>query len=118
MNKVIIVNKVNSFVRDGSQPPAFPPLPAAPARHGHPAFMKNKTYLKNLKTLSRILKAALPAIALAAAGCKAAVSVSGSFATPKETVSGTVQTTTNAVTVGGTYQTGTTNIGGTVSVGK
>jgi hypothetical protein len=106
MNKVI---KQMSFVRDGNQPPTFPTLRAAPAHHGHPVPMKN---------LRRILLAGLPAMALATAGCKAAVSVSGSFATPREIVTGTIQTTTNAVTVGGTYQAGTTNLGGSVTVGK
>jgi methylmalonyl-CoA mutase cobalamin-binding subunit len=80
-----------------------------------------------MKNLTRTLKTALPillfaaglsAIALATAGCKAAVSVSGSFATPKEIITGAVQATTNSVTVGGTYQTGTTNLGGTVTIGK
>jgi hypothetical protein len=115
VNKVIKeMNREMSFVRDGSQPPTFPLLRAAPAHHGPPAFMKNNT----LQNICRILKAGLPAIALAAAGCQGAVSASGSFATPKETVTGAVQTTTNGVTVGGTYQTGATNVGGTITVAK
>jgi len=97
MNKVIKeMNGENSFVRDGIQPSTFPSLRAAPAHHGHPVLMKNNPTLKKLR---RLLLAGLPALALAVAGCKAAVSVSGSFATPAQTVTGTVQTTTNALSV-------------------
>jgi hypothetical protein len=80
--------------------------------------MKNKTSLENVKTLPRILQAALPALLLAAAGCQTPVDIQGQYSTAKETISGGINTTTNAVTVGGTYQTGATNIGGTVTVGK
>ncbi len=98
-----------SFVRDEGQPPTFPHLCAAPARHGHP-FRPVASGQWGVMSLLLIV--------LAFAGCKAAVDVSGSFATPRETVTGVVQSTTNAVTVGGTYQVGNTNIGGSVTVGK
>jgi hypothetical protein len=66
---------------------------------------------------SLLALAALGAV-LAFAGCKAAVSLNGSFATPREIVSGNVQATTNAVTVGGSYQTGGTNVTGAITVAK
>ena len=68
--------------------------------------MKNKTI------------AALFIALILLAGCKTPVDVQGQYSTPAETISGGIETTTNAVTVGGSYQTGTTNIGGSVTVGK
>jgi hypothetical protein len=114
MNNVVIEN---ILVRGGVQPPTFPIHRAAPALHGPSAsaLMKNITPMKKL---GRILSIALPALALAAAGCKTPVAVQGQYSTPKETISGSLDATTNAVTVGGNYQTGGTNIGGTVTVGK
>jgi hypothetical protein len=73
--------------------------------------------MKN-KILRLLTFAPLGLCALALIGCKAAIGLSGSFATPAQTVTGTLQTTTNSVTVGGTYQAGTTNIGGAITVGK
>ena len=112
MNKVIKqLNRKLNFVRDGVRPPTFPRLRAAQDPHGRPLFMKNAA--------TRLLCfAPLSLCAFALIGCKAAVSLSGSFATPAETVTAAVQATTNSVTVGGTYQTGTTNIGGAITVGK
>jgi len=110
MNKVI--KQINmSFVRDGNQPPTFPSLRAAPAPHGHPFTPVQSAEWGVMSFLLIILLAAF-------SGCQAGVSVSGSFATPKEIITGALQTTTNAVTVGGTYQTGATNIGGTVTATK
>ena len=82
------------------------------------------TIMKNIKSMTSLgpvlLCAALPALALplATAGCKSPVAVQGQYSTPKQTINGSFNATTNSVTVGGTYQTGTTNIGGTVTVGK
>jgi hypothetical protein len=60
-----------------------------------------------------------PFLALALlAGCTTPVAVQGDYSAGGETISGSVNTATNAVTVGGSFQNGTTNVGGTVTVGK
>jgi hypothetical protein len=51
-------------------------------------------------------------------GCKTPVNVSGDYATPKQTISGAVTTTTNSVTVSGAYSTTNQTVGGSVTVGK
>ena len=60
----------------------------------------------------------LVAAALTSAGCKNPLSISGNYATPKQTISGGITTTTNSVTVTGGYSTTNQAIGGSVTVGK
>jgi hypothetical protein len=57
--------------------------------------MNRKADILNMKTM-RILVAAA---ALCAAGCKTPVNLSGSYATPAQDITGTVNLTTNSVTV-------------------
>jgi hypothetical protein len=73
---------------------------------------RNETKMKNRITL--LLSAGL----LAAAGCKTPVNVSGNYSTPKQTISGDVNATTNSVTVSGAYSTTNKTVGGSVTVGK
>ena len=72
--------------------------------------MKNK----NLTILLPILVAGL----FVAGGCNTPVSVSGDYATPKQTISGGVSAATNGVTVSGAYTTTNQTVGGAVTVGK
>ncbi len=60
----------------------------------------------------------LAAAAFATAGCKNPLAISGDYATPKQTISGGVTTTTNSVIVTGGYSTTNQTIGGSVTVGK
>jgi hypothetical protein len=98
-----------AFVRDGVQPPTFPASSAAPARCGHLFPLPGGPDHALLLALG---------LALALAGCKAAVSASGSFATPREILSGTVTTTSNSVALGGSFQTGGTNLTGSINIAK
>jgi hypothetical protein len=66
---------------------------------------------------SKILVVAAAA-ALAAAGCANPVNLSGSYATPAQDITGTVNLTTNSVTVGGDYSRTNETVGGTVTVDK
>jgi hypothetical protein len=84
--------------------------------HGPP---KNEPKLtlkhKNMKKMfTPILLAALGA----AGGCNTPVSVSGDYATPKQTIAGQLNATTNSVTVSGSYSTTNQSVGGSVTVGK
>jgi hypothetical protein len=72
------------------------------------------TKLKEIKTAG----ASLVLVALACAGCKTAVTLSGELQKPGQVIQGTVATGTNGVTVSGDYTTGTTNVNGSVTVGK
>ena len=54
----------------------------------------------------------------AAGGCSSPVNVSGDYSTPKQTISGDVNATTNSVTVSGAYSTTNQTVGGSVTVGK
>jgi uncharacterized lipoprotein YajG len=71
-------------------------------------------YILNMKKSQILLLAA----ALFAAGCKNPVNLSGSYATPKQDVSGAVNITTNSVTVSGAYTNTNQAVGGSVTVGK
>jgi hypothetical protein len=53
-----------------------------------------------------------------AAGCNTPVNVSGDYATPKQTISGDFNATTNSVTVSGAYTTTNQTVGGSITVGK
>jgi len=55
---------------------------------------------------------------LAAGGCNTPVNVSGDYSTPKQTIAGDVNATTNGVTVSGSYSTTNQSLGGSVTVGK
>ncbi len=57
-------------------------------------------------------------VALVAVGCKNPVSVSGDYATPKQTIAGGVTLTPNSVTVDGSVSNATQSVGGSVTVGK
>ena len=54
----------------------------------------------------------------AACGCNTPVSVSGDYATPKQTIAGAVSATTTNVTVSGAFSTTNQTVGGAVTVGK
>lgn len=103
MNKVV---KRMNLVRGGDQPSTFPIQPAAPAPHGHPLLMKNKTPVLSLVVLALC------------AGCKTPVQVTAGYGVPGTNITATVDITTNGASVGGNYQTGATNIGAAVVVGK
>jgi hypothetical protein len=66
------------------------------------------------KLITPLLLAALAA----GAGCNTPVSVSGDYATPKQTITGAVTAATNGVTVSGSYATTNQTVGGAVTVGK
>jgi|HubBroStandDraft_1064217.scaffolds.fasta_scaffold256231_2 hypothetical protein len=53
-----------------------------------------------------------------ACGCNTPVNLSGDYATPKQTITGDVNATTNAVTISGAYATTNQTVGGAVTVGK
>jgi hypothetical protein len=69
---------------------------------------------KMKKTTASILLAGL----FAAGGCNTPVSVSGEYATPRQTITGAVNATTNSVTVSGAAATTNQTVGGSVTVGK
>jgi hypothetical protein len=73
---------------------------------------KKETKMKNRTIL--ILIAGL----CAGGGCSTPVSVSGDYSTPKQTIAGGVNATTNGVTVSGAYSTTNQTVGGSVTVGK
>jgi uncharacterized lipoprotein NlpE involved in copper resistance len=60
----------------------------------------------------------LMAAALCLAGCKNPINLAGSYATPKQDVTGGVNITTNSVTVSGSYANTNQSAGGSVTVGK
>jgi hypothetical protein len=66
------------------------------------------------KRLTPVLLAAL----CAAGGCNTPVSVSGDYSTPKQTIAGQINATTNSVTVSGSYSTTNQSVGGSVTVEK
>ena len=73
------------------------------------------------RTDNPMKKQILPFLAaglLAAGGCGTPVNVSGDYSTPKQTISGDVNATTNSVTVSGAYSTTNKTVGGSVTVGK
>jgi hypothetical protein len=69
---------------------------------------------KMKKRITPILLASL----FAAGGCNTPVNVSGDYSTPKQTITGDVNATTNGVTVSGGYSTTNQTVGGSVTVGK
>jgi uncharacterized lipoprotein YajG len=69
---------------------------------------------KMKKRITLVLIAGL----FAAGGCSTPVNVSGDYSTPKQTISGDVNATTNSVTVSGAYSTTNQTVGGSVTVGK
>jgi starvation-inducible outer membrane lipoprotein len=77
--------------------------------------MNRKRRHQNMKT-KRILLVA--AAALCAAGCTNPVNLSGTYDTPAQDITGTVNVSTNGVTVGGTYVNTNQSAGGSVTVGK
>jgi len=68
--------------------------------------------------MKRLINSILVAGLFAACGCNTPLSVSGDYATPKQTISGDVSNTTNGVTVSGAYSTTNQTVGGAVTVGK
>jgi hypothetical protein len=64
--------------------------------------------------ISYILVAGL----FAACGCNTPFNVSGDYATPKQTITGDVNATTNGVTVSGGVSSTNQTVGGSVTVGK
>jgi len=81
-----------------------------------PASKRGKK--KEIKMKNRTIMFALIAGLCAAGGCNTPVSVSGGYSTPKQTIAGGVNATTNSVTVNGSYSTTNQTVGGTVTVGK
>jgi hypothetical protein len=73
---------------------------------------RKKTQMKNQITLVLIVSL------FAAGGCSTPVNVSGDYSTPKQTISGDVNATTNSVTVSGSYSKTNQTVGGSVTVGK
>ena len=65
-----------------------------------------------------LLAAVLAALALATTGCHTPVNVSGDYTTPKQTITGDLNATTNGVTLSGAYSTTNQTVGGSVAVGK
>jgi len=76
--------------------------------------MNRNANILNMKKSQILLLAA----AVCVAGCKNPVNLSGSYATPKQDVTGAVNITTNSVTVSGTYANTNQTAGGSVTVGK
>jgi hypothetical protein len=74
---------------------------------------KKETKMKN-RTIIITLIAGL----FVGGGCSTPVSVSGDYSTPKQTIAGGVNATTNSVTVSGAYSTTNQTVGGSVTVGK
>ncbi len=72
---------------------------------------------RNETKMNRYLTALLLA-GLFAGGCNTPVNVSGDYSTPKQTISGDVNATTNAVTISGAYSTTNQSVGASVTVGK
>ena len=54
----------------------------------------------------------------AAGGCNTPVTLSGEYATPKETITGGLATGTNSVTLSGAFATTNQTVGGAVTVEK
>jgi hypothetical protein len=77
---------------------------------------RKETKMKKRMTL--ILTPVLIAGLFAAGGCSTPVNVSGAYSTPKQTIAGDVNATTNSVTVSGAYSTTNQTVGGSVTVGK
>ena len=85
------------------------------------ATEKEKKMKKQITSIHRaglLLAAAASAIALATTGCNTPVNVSGDYSTPRQTITGDVNATTNGVTVSGAYSTTNQTVGGSVTVGK
>ncbi len=68
--------------------------------------------------MKKLITPILAASLLTASGCHTPLNLSGDYATPKQTISGSVSTATNGVTVSGSYSTTNQTVGGTVTVGK
>jgi hypothetical protein len=81
---------------------------------------ERKKKMKNMPILraGSLLAAVLAALALAMTGCHTPVNVSGDYSTPKETITGDLNATTNGVTLSGDYSTTNQTVGGSVTVGK
>jgi len=70
------------------------------------------------KNMKKTLIPILLAVLCAGGGCNTPVSVSGDYATPKQTIAGQINAATNSVTVSGSYSTTNQSVGGAVTVGK
>lgn len=68
--------------------------------------------------MKKLFTPVIIAVLALAAGCNTPVSVSGDYATPKQTIAGGFAATTNGVTVNGSYATTNQSVGATVTVGK
>jgi hypothetical protein len=73
---------------------------------------------KESKNMKKLINSILVAGLFTVCGCNTPLSVSGDYATPQQTISGAVATTTNGVTVSGAYSTTNQTVGGSVTVGK
>jgi len=90
-------------------------VPAMSQFNNQPAPKRATKKEKNMKNrITTILVLSL----FAACGCNTPVRVSGDYATPKQTIAGAVNATTNSVTVSGAYSTTNQTVGGSVTVGK
>ena len=78
--------------------------------------MKNQNI--SILRAGSLLAAGLSVLALAVTACKTPVNVSGDYSTPKQTISGDVNATTNGVTVSGAYSNTNQTVGGSITVGK
>jgi hypothetical protein len=73
---------------------------------------------KETKMKNRTILILIAGLCAGGGGCSTPVSVSGDYSTPKQTIAGGVNATTNSVTVSGAYSTTNQTVGGSVTVGK